>query len=133
MIQDKRVDINIPTNDNRTPIWIASQNGHTQVVQAIIQSGRQINLDAKYTYNNKTTLEQAIYRNRQEIVKSINEYISIHPNHFEEFLESQFQNGKLNIIHHSLKDHISTLLSLLSTYRTLASIKYIFIFNKLTK
>ena len=121
MIQYQKVDINKPNNDSKTPIWIASDNGYTQVVQAILQSGRKLNLDAKY--ENKTALEQANEKGRQEIVKLLNEYISIHPDHFKEFLESQFITGQLDIIRYGLKDHITTLLSLFSTYHTLTSIK----------
>ena len=46
MIQDQRVDVNKPDKDNRTPIWTASNNNRTQVVQAILQSGRYIDLEA---------------------------------------------------------------------------------------
>ena len=114
MMQDERVDVNKPNNNNETPIWIASNNNNTQVIQAILQSGRNINLDAKY--ENKTALEQARQKGYQEIANLLTEYIS-------KFLKSQFQAGKLEIIQQSLKAHITTLLSLFSTYHNLTSIK----------
>ena len=55
MMQDQRMDINKPTYDSITPIWIASYNNRNQVVQAILQSGRYINPETKY--QNKTALE----------------------------------------------------------------------------
>ena len=111
MMQDERVDANKQDNYNITPIWTASDNTRTQVVQAILQSGRYINLDAKY--QNKTVLEQAREDGHQEIANLLTEYI----------IKSQFQAGKLEIIQQSLKAHITTLLSLFSTYHNLTSIK----------
>ena len=96
MMQDERVDVNKQDKDGWTPIWIASDKNHTQVVQAILQSGRYINLDAKY--ENKTALEQAREKGFQEIANLLTEYISTHPDHFKDFLKSQFQAGKLEII-----------------------------------
>ena len=121
MIQDERVDVNKPDNYNKTPIWTASANNHTEVIQAILQSGRKLNLNA--TYQNKTPLEQARQNGHQEIANLLTEYISTHPDHFKDFLKSQFQAGKLEIIQQSLKAHITTLLSLFSTYHNLTSIK----------
>ena len=73
MLQDERVDVNKPTNDNRTPIWVASNNDYTQVVQAILRSRRYIDLDTKH--DNKTPLEQARQKGNQEIVNLIENYM----------------------------------------------------------
>ena len=85
MLQDERVDVNKQDTDGCTPIWMASQNGHTQVVQAILQSVRYIDLDAKWTGNDKTAVEQARQYGYQEIVKLIENYIqtkkNIHAQH----------------------------------------------------
>ena len=116
MMQDERVDANQPDNDNTTPIWTACNYNDTRVVQAILQSGRYINLDAKEKYENKTALELARQKGHQKIVNLFTEYIS-------NFLKSQFQAGKLEIIQQSLKAHITILLSLFSTYHNLTSIK----------
>ena len=80
MLQDQRVDVNQPNNNNVTPIWIASDNNYTQVVQAILQSGRYIDLDAKWTGNDKTAVEQARNNGHQEIVKLIENYIQTKKN-----------------------------------------------------
>ena len=72
MMQDQRIDVNKPDNYGWIPIWIASNRGHSLVVQAILQSGRNINLDAKY--ENKTALEQARQNGYQDIVNLIENY-----------------------------------------------------------
>ena len=72
-MQDERVDLNKQDNNNRTPIWVASASNCTQVVQAILQSGRHINLDAKY--NNKTAIQQARKNGYYEIVNLIENYM----------------------------------------------------------
>ena len=121
MMQDQRIDINKQDNYNTTPIWAACDNNRTQIVQVILQSGRYINLDAKY--QNKTPLEQAREKGYQEIANLLTEYISNPLGYFKEIFENQFQAGKLEIIQQSLKAHITTLLSLFSTYHNLTSIR----------
>ena len=42
LLADPRIDLNKPKNDNCTPLWYASQNGHLPVVQLMFASGREI-------------------------------------------------------------------------------------------
>ena len=64
LLADTRIDINKPENDQGTPLWIASQNGHLQVVQLIVALGREIDTKTKSIagtggWNNKTAAENA--------------------------------------------------------------------------
>jgi len=45
-------------NDQCTPLWYASQEGHLVVVQHLLASGREIDTKMRCTFNNKTAAEQ---------------------------------------------------------------------------
>ena len=92
MLQDERVDVNKQDKYNRTPIWIACNNNRTQVVQIILQSGRNINLDTKY--NNTTPLEQARQKGHQEIVNLIENYMKSEPVSQSKKINKKKQNKK---------------------------------------
>jgi len=41
-LADIRIDPNKPRNNQTTPLWMASQNGHLVVVQHLLATGREI-------------------------------------------------------------------------------------------
>ena len=44
MLKDSRVKVNEPTGNGFTPLWIASFNGHLDVIKWWIASGREMDL-----------------------------------------------------------------------------------------
>ena len=67
LLGDMRIDINKSDNDQCTPLWFASQNGHLPVVQLILASGREVDTKTKSiagtaVSNNKTAAEMARFQ-----------------------------------------------------------------------
>ena len=42
MLENPQVDISLPDQDGHTPLWIASRNGHREVIERLIASGRDL-------------------------------------------------------------------------------------------
>jgi len=57
-LADPRIDPNRPRNDQSTPLWVASQEGHLEIVQYLLASGREINTKTRSTFNKRTAAEQ---------------------------------------------------------------------------
>jgi len=58
-------------NDQGTPLWQASRNGHLVVVQHLLASGREIDTRKRSTFNNNTAAQQG--RQQPSVPKSANE------------------------------------------------------------
>jgi len=58
LLADPRIDPNRPRNDQSTPLWVASQEGHLEIVQYLLASGREINTKTRSTFNKRTAAEQ---------------------------------------------------------------------------
>jgi len=55
---DPRNDPNQPKNDQSTPLWVASQEGHLVVVQHLLASGTEIDTKRRSAFKNRTAAEQ---------------------------------------------------------------------------
>ena len=73
---DSRVDVNLPDKNDRTPLWMATFNGHIQVVKLLMASGRtlQVEAKAKMVLRRLTALEVAEARDKTEIVQLMENY-----------------------------------------------------------
>ena len=49
MLKNENININKADNDGNTPLIIASYHGRIEIIKYIIDSGREINLNAKKT------------------------------------------------------------------------------------
>jgi len=59
LLDDPRVSVNQPRDDNSTPLWFASQNGHLDVAQHLLASDREVHVWVRSDFNQKTAAEQA--------------------------------------------------------------------------
>ena len=57
LLADPRIDPNMSSNNQTTPLWCASQNGHLVIVQLLLASGREIDTRRKSAFSNKTAAE----------------------------------------------------------------------------
>ena len=62
-----RIDVNKPNNNQCSPLWFASQNGHLPIVQLILASGREVDTKTKSiagtaAWNNKTATKIGRYQ-----------------------------------------------------------------------
>ena len=77
-----RVDIGTPSDDGMTLLWIATYRRNTQIVKAIIEYLKPINIDAKYNASgatNKTTVIHEARDNKlQEIIDLIETHLNVH-------------------------------------------------------
>src|SRR3990167_3922942 len=62
------VDYNIVDGDGRTPLWLASERGHLEVVRELLRAGADPNIADK---NNKTPLYWASCHGYLDVVKKL--------------------------------------------------------------
>ena len=75
MLLEQEADIDKATNSGRTPLWIASQNGHGEVVRMLLEQGADIHL----SWQGQTPLQTARQKNHAEITRLLELAAQVHP------------------------------------------------------
>jgi len=68
MLKDSRVKVNEPTGNGFTPLWIASFNGHLDVIKWWIASGREMDLGTPGDVDSPDAIGEAKKRGKTEVV-----------------------------------------------------------------
>lgn len=63
------LEVDIPRIDGITPLWIACYRKHLEIVKWLIACGKPLNLSAKWSNNNLSTIEVALNKDAPEIAK----------------------------------------------------------------
>jgi len=69
-----KVDVNRPRNDGVTPLWMASQKGHFEIVKWILSGEQLVNTTAKWSGNNYPAARQARLFGHDDIAQVIEHY-----------------------------------------------------------
>ena len=68
MVEPRGAKVNAKTKNGATALMAAAQNGHNEVVKALLANGADVNAKTK---NGVTALMMAILRGHSEIVKML--------------------------------------------------------------
>jgi len=79
LLSDPRIDVNQPSDDGRTPLWIAYDRKHYEIMQCILASGKEVNLDVQDNNKGKTIIDIAMKEQSYGIVRMLNSFL-INPN-----------------------------------------------------
>jgi len=88
LLNDKRIDINKADKNEATPLWSASFKGFTNIVEYILASGREVDLNAKNN-KGKTAMEVSRENNKMDTVELLESFES-HPNETRTKLKMQY-------------------------------------------
>lgn len=84
LLADDRVDVNITDHDNASPIWIAANNGHEQLIYCLLASWRHFKLttrtlpDINKSYADMTAVDilRARFPKKQSAIATLENYQS---------------------------------------------------------
>ena len=75
MLLEQGADINKARDDGATPLNVASQNGHVEVVRMLLEQGADIHL----SWQGQTPLQTARQRNHAEIARLLELAAQVQP------------------------------------------------------
>ncbi len=73
MLLAARADVSAGKPDGVTPLWVASEKGHVEIVKLLIANGANINLKANINGKSFTPLEIARKNSHTRIIDTLKE------------------------------------------------------------